>query len=128
MRRFGVSVPVACLLLTSPVAAWQLKPHTLATWDRFVAAIDARIEDEKAGRKPFLWVDRQPESQRRNQMTVLANGGVVVAAADGNEPGAAIQNEVRDGMIQHWYGTVLIPRATLDDVIRGLQQYETYDK
>src|SRR4029450_6025282 len=116
-RRAALAVPVLCVLMTASIAA-QLKPHTLATWDRFVAVVEARIEDEKAGRRPFLWIDRQPEAQRQGHMNTLAKGGVVVAAAAANDPGAPMRNDVRDGMIQHWIGTVLIPRATIDDVIR----------
>jgi hypothetical protein len=126
-RRAAFVVPALVAALAAPVLA-QLKPHTLAVWDRFVAAVDARVENEKAGRSPFLWIDRQPEAQRRRYLGTLANGGVVVAAAGSNDAGASMQNEISDGMIQHWFGTVLIPRATIDEVARGLQQYETYDK
>ena len=115
------------LLVAVPSSALDLKPHTLAVFERYVRAIEARMGEETAGRTPLLWVDRQPESSRKLALQRLRNGEVVVEKLPPPREGNRVI-EVEDGLVHHWIGTVFLPGATLDKVVPFVQAYADYPK
>jgi hypothetical protein len=119
---------IALLLvwLTLPLAARQLKPATLAAFEKYVKLTEARMAGEVNGTSPFLWVDRQPESQRTQFYARLKRGEVLahrLQTRDGNS-----EIRVNDGMIHHWVGTILLPGATMEKVMAFVQDYGNYSK
>lgn len=116
------------LLLTAAaaaaVSARQLRPHTLAAFDRYVALTEARMAGEIDGRSPFLWIDRRSVPQRTALVARLARGEVVSERLETRDGSREI--DVDDGLIHHWIGTVFIPGATLDRVTAFVQDYERY--
>ena len=58
---------------------------------------------------PFLWLDRQPEAQRRELDARLQKGEIVVSRLETRDGGKAVK--VPDGLVHHWIGTVFIPGA-----------------
>jgi hypothetical protein len=57
-------VALAIVSLSVALAARELKPATLAAFDKYVKLTEARMADEIHGTSPFLWIDRQPEADR----------------------------------------------------------------
>lgn len=119
---FATAVLVA-LAQTSGAAA-QLKPATLATFERYVQLTEARMTGEHSGAAPFLWIDRQPEAQRRALLERLRKGQVVSAQLDTRDGNAKIP--VSDGAIHHWIGTVLLPGVPLDKAEAFVKDYPRY--
>jgi len=102
----------------------ELKPETRAAFERYVALTSARVEEEIAGRQPFLWVDRVPASKQKEVERDLMAGKVVVDKLETRENGDEL--DVNGGMIHHWVGTVLVPGRTVGDVFDFIQQYDRY--
>jgi hypothetical protein len=116
-------------LLATPAPAGgaaELKPATIVAFDRYVRATEARMATEVNGSSPFLWIDRQPTSARRQIDATLAAGRVVVEHLETREAGKSI--DVPDGIVHHWVGTVFLPGVPLDRVIRFVQNYAGYSQ
>lgn len=127
MRLSSSTTPVllgAALTLSSATPISDLKPHTVAAFERYARVTESRIADETAGRAPLLWLDRLPEARRKQVQQELRNGKVVVEKLETREGNRAIEAE--DGLIHHWIGTVLLPGATLEKVIPFVQDYARY--
>ena len=126
---FRLLLPVvvaSAILSPSPIESdiVDLKPHTLAAFDRYVRLTEARISGELSGTASFLWIDRQAPAVRSGHLASLKRGEVVserLETRDGNR-----ESEVNDGLIHHWIGTVLLPGVTVDRARQFVQQYERY--
>jgi len=103
----------------------QLQKHTLESWNRYVALHDAELARDRAADTPFLWLDRQPPDDRRRMRERLQAGEVVVERRELRDAAGDII-DVDDGRIHHWIGVVLIPGATIDEVLRFVQDYDRY--
>ena len=97
-------------------AAGPDKP-TLAGWARYVAAVEARLaRDIQHG--PFLAIDAPERADDRRRM--MAGASVTAAVETRDAKGAAI--DVPDGLVHDWRGDVLIPGATLDQILGRLER------
>jgi hypothetical protein len=108
--RIRAGLPLVLFLL-SPAFAFQgvdgaeLKPEALAAWEKYARLTEARIRQElgkETGERPGSAIDIR-------RVRTLDQAGAAVKA-----PGA---------MIHHWKGTVLVPGARLDQVLRFVQDY-----
>jgi hypothetical protein len=104
----------------------DLKPATLAAFDRYVSLTEARMAGEMSGASPFLWIDRQVDPGRRAILGRLKLGEVESARLETRDDKAKIS--APDGLIHHWIGTVLIPGARLDRVMAFVKDYPRYPK
>ena len=125
-RRSLVCVVLACVGAAVPLAALELKAHTLAAWDRYVKLTEDRIRPEVEGKVPFLHVDRKPEAERAKLRTQLAAGKVIVEELQTLDNGKTI--DFRDGMVHHWIATVLVPNTPIDRVLQVVQDYDNYSE
>jgi hypothetical protein len=123
-RFSGAAAVIA--LATAVLAARELKPATLATYDRYIALTEQRIAQENDGTRPFLWIDQQPASAREALMARLRNGEVVVERAETRDQGKPIS--VNGGLIHHWVGTVLLPNVPVDRAVAFVQDYDRYQQ
>lgn len=125
LRRFH-SLAVAGLVLAAAVvvSAFELKPATLAAYARYIELTDARVADEVAGRRPFLWLDNQPERERPRILQRLAGGEIVVESLETRDGGKSI--DVADGLLHHWVGTILLPGVSIDDALSFVRDYDRY--
>jgi len=113
------------IALTKPAAAEQLKPETVAAFDRYVQLSEKRMQEElKAG--PFLRVDDLPAADREGAFAPLRRGEVIVDRLHTLDQGNSIP--VPHGLIHHWMGTAFIPGATLAQTIAFLQDYDNQFK
>ena len=113
-----------CARAGPATSAVDLKPATLAAFDRYVTLTEARMAGEMSGASPFLWIDRQVDPGRRATLGRLKLGEVVSArlqTRDGKD-----EIDAPDGLIHHWVGTVLLPGATLDRVMAFVKDYPQY--
>jgi hypothetical protein len=117
---------VAAACLAMPAGARELKPATLAAFEKYVKLTEARMATEVNGASAFLWVDRQPEAQRTQLYGRLKRGDVLAHRLETREGNKEI--EISDGMIHHWVGTILLPGATLDKVMAFVKDYGNYSK
>lgn len=126
MRARAATTTVLFLVMAAAavVAAPQLRPNTLAAFNRYVALTEARIARELDGRSPFLWIDRRSAAERAALVARLAQGEVVSEPLATREGSREIT--VPRGMVHHWIGTVFIPGATLDQVAAFVQDYPQY--
>src|SRR5262245_45422623 len=112
--KYPAALAIAVLALSAAPSAAELKPATLAAFDRYVTLTEARMTGEMSGSSPLLWIDRQGD-QRQTLLLKLRQGEVVPARLQTRDGKAEI--DVPDGLVHHWVGTVLLPGATIDRVM-----------
>jgi hypothetical protein len=92
--------------------AVDLKPETIEAFDRYIASTEAKMQPRWSG-EHFLWFDDSPDIRLR-----LLAGAVVAEPIQGNGivtlPG---------GLIQDWIGAVFVPKTTLKETLRVVQDY-----
>jgi hypothetical protein len=98
----------------SDVGTVELKPETLQSFDDYVRTAEARILRQTAG-PAFLWSDGVKDATRKLQR------GQVLAAPLVGEGDIAISG----GLVHDWVGAVFIPDATLDAVLKMVQDYDS---
>ena len=106
------------------VRAAELKPDTAAAFDRYVHAMEARM-DEDTGRDQFLVVDRLPDARRTEAYEQLKNGQVYIEAMSAREGDRPIK--APSGLIHHWAGVIFIPKATFDEVEAVMRDYDCHE-
>lgn len=119
-------VALAIVSLSVAPAAWQLKPATLAAFDKYVKLTEARMAGEINSTSPFLWIDRQPEAKRAQLYAQLKRGEVLAERLQTRENNKPIA--ITDGLIHHWLGTVFLPGATMDKAMAFVKDYGNYSK
>ena len=122
----GVSLLALSIVAVQPATAdtWDLKPDTLAAFDRYVRLTEARMAAETGGKTPFLWLDRQTPAQHTDYVARLKRGEVVVSKLQTKDGGKDI--DAPDGLLHHWIGTVFLPGVKLDRAIAFVQDYARY--
>ena len=115
------------LFCTASVHAEEVKPQpqTLASFQKYVAAVDARRARDVATHQPFLAVDRQVPAVRMQMLARLHGGAVVVEQVPSARDGRGHDIGIIDGSVHHWRGTVLVPGVTLDSVLEVVQSPDT---
>jgi hypothetical protein len=109
------------VLLASPVRATELKPQTVAAFDEYVGATEARMGNDLRENR-FLVVDSLPDPTRQEIYADLRQGQVYIHPLRTLKDGQRIH--VPDGMIHHWVGVIFIPGATISNVMDVLGDYE----
>jgi hypothetical protein len=92
--------------------AVDLKPQTIEAFDRYIAAADQRMQPRWSG-EHFLWFDDSPDIRVR-----LLAGAVVAQPIQGNGVVA-----LPGGLIQDWVGAVFVPKTSLEETLRVVQDY-----
>jgi len=112
-----------CLLLglaAGDAAAADLQPRTVAAFDRYVRATEARLVPAA----PFLWIDTLPPAQQRARRDDLRRGMLVIESLRTNEGGRRI--DIPDGLVHHWLGAAFVPGATVNETLALLQDYNAH--
>jgi hypothetical protein len=124
MTKIHAGLVCVLVLAATSTAMAELKPRTLAGYERYVAATESRLAAEREGKAPFLWIDQQPAAEQARLLTRLRRGEVVLAKLETRDRGAAIR--IEDGLVHHWVGTVFMPGVSLDRLRGFLQDYDRY--
>jgi hypothetical protein len=94
------------IVMTAVSGAQELDPPAAAGWQAYVAAAEARIARDRGRAIPVrAGVDR---------------GEIYIEEV--STPGPDGSLEVPGAGVHHWRGTVLVPRARLDDVLSRLER------
>jgi hypothetical protein len=104
--------------------ATELKPDTAAAFDRYVHAMEARM-DEDLQQDHFLVIDGLADARRTEAYAQLKGGQVYVEAITAREGDKPIK--VPSGLIHHWAGVIFIPKATYNDVTEVLRDYDCHE-
>jgi hypothetical protein len=113
--------PVVCVgLMALPAAAADLKPRTIAAFDRYVAVTEAQA----AAVRQFLAVDALADAERRAALARLRRGELVIERPQTTQGGAPI--DIPSGLVHHWRGTAFIPDATVAQAVALLQDYDRH--
>lgn len=119
---FSTVALVFCVLrFTQPADAAELKQKTTDAFNKYVAATEARINNELRN-GPFLYLDGLPSDVMKVAYDRLKKGEILVEKLETKAPG--VSGDVPDGMVHHWVGLVFIPGATLERTVPILQDYE----
>ena len=115
---------------TGDTLAPELRPHTVAAWQKYEKVVDDRYGALTASTSPFFALDafRHDDGWRRQVMS----GAVEMFQAERASPGAA-EIDVPDGRIHHWVGAMFVPGATVAGVLKAIQERagreaESYDE
>jgi hypothetical protein len=128
-RRMKVCIALfaACMTSAHSAAAATLRPQTIRGWEKYIDAAEKRINREVNQGPGFLVLDFKPAEEKARIRKLLEDGQVHVEKIRAEDArGKSIQAE--DGMIHHWYGSVLIPGATLETVIPWVQSYDRHSE
>jgi hypothetical protein len=123
MKLSVLAVSVTMVAATA-LPVFDLRPQTLAAYERYVALTEARVARERAGAAPFLWIDAQPPATQAAAMARLRRGEVVVAPLETKDNGRTL--DVPDGLVHHWVGTVLVPEMSAARLVAFVQNYDRY--
>ena len=116
-----VSLALAVAPASSGTAA-DLRPRTVAAFDRYAAETERQREPSLTDNSQFLWIEAQRAADRTVSLEQLRAGAFVIERLTTTADGKTI--EVPDGIIHHWLGAVFVPDASLDQAIALLQDYD----
>ena len=122
IKQCFIAALILCLIAPGTANAEELKPETIAAFDRYVQLTEAQIDSELARREPFLWIESLPENRREAVYQDLREGKVVIERLETLDRGNKIG--VPGGLIHHWIGTIFVPGATLSQVVAFEQDYD----
>ena len=108
-------VIACCLLFPAGLPAQQLKPETAQQFDCYVQAAEGRMD----ARKAFLLADTDTAL---NEQTVR---GQKIRTIEANGPNP---HKLAGGQLYDWFGAAFIPGATLEKLVRMLQDYDHRDR
>lgn len=121
LQRLALVYGILAGLLAPAAPAVELKPETVAAFDRYIAATEARMnQDTDVGQ--FLVIDHLPEAQRREAYDQLQRGQPYIEELHTEADGRPIH--IPSGLIHHWVGILFIPKGTLAEVNAVLQDVE----
>jgi hypothetical protein len=98
------------------VAAAELKPEALKSWDEYVQAANSQMEGRVGTGGTFLWLDEVPDRNHR-----VREGEILVVPAS-----AHIPRGVPAGLIHDWVGAAFFPNTKLEDVLAVVRDYDHY--
>ena len=105
------AVVIACMAIPSGLLAQQLKPDTQREFDCYVQSAETRMNAQKA----FVRADSDTALNAR----LVKSQKVETVAANGANP-----HSLAGGHLYDWVGTIFISGASLDRLVRMLQDYD----
>src|SRR5438045_9479430 len=109
-----LSLLLGCASLAS---ATELKPNTVAAFNKYVAATEARMTPELRPGGAFLFPDTLPPKKRTAAYQQLARGEIFISPLQTTVNGKTIDDP--DGMIHHWVRVVFVPDSDLGRTLLG---------
>lgn len=106
------------LAVSVDVSAATLQPQTVQAWKAYVAATEARIDNELASHGGFLVTDFAADG--KNTRNAIARGAIPMGKLATFDGSGKVMS-VPGGLIAHWRGAVFLPGVTLDVLLHRLQ-------
>jgi len=107
------------LVSTTTVAATTLTSKTTADFNRYAAAVLARLDRELKADGPFLSIERLPAAELASARQALLRGETIV---DRPRENAGNDIDIEGGLINHWHGLIFVPNVKLDALIANLRE------
>jgi hypothetical protein len=123
-KSISVQVVTAILVAVGVFSATALadpSPTAVASWTKYVAAVETRIGRELQGGAGFLRLDVRERERAYNIRQQLKKGDIYIKKE--TNPGKV---EVDGGLIHHWLGATFVPNATVDDILHWVQNYDDH--
>jgi putative flippase GtrA len=98
-----------------------LQAKTIRDFAKYVTSVETRRTREIEKREPFLDVERLSPDQRARAFAALKRGEVIVTRGAAYDSGTN-EIEIDGGLVNHWRGTVFVPKVTLDNMLKVLQE------
>jgi hypothetical protein len=116
---------VALTLALGVVASTaELKPPTVAGFERYERLAESTIETEVSSPDTFLHVFHGTDADRSKADGLLRRGGVAIERLRETENGRRV--EVPDGLIHHWIGSIFVPDVPLRTAVAVLQDFDQH--
>jgi hypothetical protein len=115
---------VSWIVTVATVDAADLHASTAGAFDRYVRLTETRLDEERRGTLPLLWIDTLAETERQNVERSLRRGEIIVRRLETRDAGRPV--DIPGGLCHHWVGTAFIPGGTLDRTAELMQAYDTY--
>lgn len=113
---------LGCLAVPHVESA-ELKKETVAAFDRYISASEARMRAEFHN-GPFLFIDELPETRRVEAYAQLRKGQILLQQVNTKEERRPI--EVPHGLIHDWVGVLFIPNVSLSHTLSVIQDYDNH--
>lgn len=113
---------LGCLAVPHVESA-ELKKETVAAFDRYISASEARMRAELHN-GPFLFIDELPETRRVEAYAQLRKGQILLQQMNTKEEGHPI--DVPHGLIHDWVGVLFIPNVSLSHTLAVIQDYDNH--
>jgi hypothetical protein len=115
---------ISLVMCSALASAADLSPSTVAAFDRYVQATEARIDAEVASPDRFLWPFSLQPQDRDVRLDGLRRGALIVERLETKRDGRTI--DVPNGLIHHWMGLAFLPGTGIDRVVALLQDYDRH--
>lgn len=117
----------SCLLVwilwAAPVRGVDLQQDTRAAFDHYVALTETRLIKQVSDPAVFLYINTLPNPERATAYDFIKRGGIYVGQlSTADDHGHSLV--VPDGWVHHWVGAVYIPRASVADALKVMQDYD----
>src|SRR5262249_27548965 len=110
----------------APGGSPKLKAETESAFERYVRLTEERNAEGLKRGTPFLWIDESPEKERAPAYETLRGGKTKIEHRKTLDAGGEIR--CPSGLIHHWEAIAFIPGATVDDVLRVLEDYDHHSE
>jgi len=107
-------------IATATTYAADLQLKTVTAFDKYVQAVESRLEREVKG-GPFLYMDSLPADRQKGEYERVRGGEVLMDKITHEND---VKAEVPDGLVHHWVGVAFIPNHSLPQVLRVMQDYD----
>jgi len=127
-RLMGPAAILICILVSLivvPASASELKDETVAAYDRYVRATEARMKEDLET-NGFLAMDRLPENRRQKAYDRVRGGELYIQQLHTREGEHGI--EIPSGLVHHWVAVIFVPGGTLSDAVQVLEDYDTHQE
>jgi hypothetical protein len=103
--------------------AETLQPSTTQAWDRYYQWADAKVRSEVQDSTKFLIQERLSPKELREIQRHFKNGEAYVERARNVIPDKE-KFSCPDGEIHHWWGTILVPKVKMPQLMAFLKDYD----
>jgi putative flippase GtrA len=110
------------LLAATACHAAELRPETVAAFDRYVQQTEARMASEVRAGGAFLYPDSLADPQRSSAYQRLRQGEILIEKLATSKDGKSMS--VPAGLVHHWVGIIFVPGASLEKTLALTQDYD----
>ena len=96
----------------------------IASFDRYVALTERRIDNELAQPGPFLWIDGLSPARKEEFRKGLHEGGVIIDRLETRDGSKVL--DFPDALMHHWVGLVFVPNVHVGDAVALMQDYDRH--